>query len=86
MKADVLLSPIETCAMEPILVDGSSNIQEMSSSYTTRVKVVSPNKKRVSPLQTGPGLSPIGRSGRKLFLKSIPSFPSLTGDADSEPH
>ncbi|RLN40328.1 hypothetical protein C2845_PM01G34450 [Panicum miliaceum] len=85
MKADVLLSPFETCAMEPILVDGSSNIQEVSSSCTTRVKVVSPNKKRVSPLQTGTGSSPIGRSGRKLVLKSIPSFPSLTGDADSEP-
>ncbi|PUZ37860.1 hypothetical protein GQ55_9G153200 [Panicum hallii var. hallii] len=86
MKADVLFSPSETCVMEPILVDGSSNIQEVSSSCTTRVKVVSPNKKRVSSLQTGTGLSPIGRSGRKLVLKSIPSFPSLTGDADSEPH
>ncbi|RLN18656.1 hypothetical protein C2845_PM02G06940 [Panicum miliaceum] len=86
MKADVLFSPSETCAMEPILVDGSSNIQEVSSSCTTRVKVVSPNKKRVSSLQTGTGLSPIGRSCRKLVLKSIPSFPSLTDDADSEPH
>jgi len=75
MKADVLLSPIETCAMEPILVDGSSNNQEMSSSYTTRVKVVSPNKKRVSPLQTGTGLSPIGRSGRKLFSEVHPFLP-----------
>ncbi|CAN6304247.1 unnamed protein product [Urochloa humidicola] len=84
MKADVLLSPFETCAAEMILGDGSSNIQEMSSSWVSSVKVVSPNKKRVSPLHTGTGLSPIGRSGRKLVLKSIPSFPSLTGDADSE--
>ncbi|CAL4926336.1 unnamed protein product [Urochloa decumbens] len=85
MKADVLL-PLETCAAEMILEDGSSNIQEMSSSWVTSVKVVSPNKKRVSPLHIGTRLSPIGRSGRKLILKSIPSFPSLTGDADSEPH
>ncbi|CAN6287454.1 unnamed protein product [Urochloa humidicola] len=87
MKTDVLLLPFETCAAEMILGDGSSNIQEeMSSSWITSVKVVSPNKKRVSPLHIGTGLSPIGRSGRKLVLKSIPSFPSLTGDADSEPH
>ncbi|CAL4934847.1 unnamed protein product [Urochloa decumbens] len=84
MKADVL-PPLETCAVEMILEDGSSNIQEMSSSWVTSVKVVSPNKKRVSPLHIGTRLSPIGRSGRKLVLKSIPSFPSLTGDADVSP-
>ncbi|KAF8683147.1 hypothetical protein HU200_045007 [Digitaria exilis] len=85
IKADILLSPFETCAAEKILKYNSSNIQEVSSSCITSIKVVSPNKKRVSPLHTGIGLSPIGRSGRKLVLKSIPSFPSLTGDADNEP-
>ncbi|KAG6393096.1 hypothetical protein SASPL_147326 [Salvia splendens] len=37
------------------------------------IKTSSPNKKRVSPPQTLPGL----RSSRKLILQSIPSFPSL---------
>lgn len=37
------------------------------------IKASSPNKKRVSPPQTLPGL----RSSRKLILQSIPSFPSL---------
>nr|TKV92365.1 hypothetical protein SEVIR_9G159400v2 [Setaria viridis] len=86
IKADVLLSYFDTCAAEMIVGDDSANIQEVGSSCISSVKVVSPNKKRVSPLHTGTGLSPIGRSGRKLVLKSIPSFPSLTGDADSEPH
>ncbi|KAL2455894.1 Protein tesmin/TSO1-like CXC 2 [Abeliophyllum distichum] len=42
------------------------------------VKSSSPNSKRVSPHHSGLGTSPTVRSGRKLILQSIPSFPSLT--------
>ncbi|KAL5782668.1 hypothetical protein ACOSP7_007697 [Xanthoceras sorbifolium] len=42
------------------------------------VKSASPNSKRVSPPNAGLGSSPSRRSGRKLILQSIPSFPSLT--------
>ncbi|KAL6894622.1 hypothetical protein ACP4OV_008720 [Aristida adscensionis] len=73
-------SPMKAYAAEMIIGTGSSHIQEGGSSCTTSVKVVSPNKKRVSPLHIGTCLSPVGRSGRKMILKSIPSFPSLTGD------
>ncbi|KAL9364343.1 hypothetical protein Peur_042216 [Populus x canadensis] len=38
----------------------------------------SPNSKRVSPPQSNLGSSPGRRSGRRLILQSIPSFPSLT--------
>ncbi|EER93767.2 hypothetical protein BDA96_01G168000 [Sorghum bicolor] len=86
MKSDNLLSPFETRAAPMILGNDFSDIQELGLSCTTSVKVVSPNKKRVAPLHIGTALSPMGSSSRKLVLKSIPSFPSLTGDADSEPH
>ncbi|XP_062209361.1 CRC domain-containing protein TSO1-like [Phragmites australis] len=84
MKADVLLPRFDTYVAEMILGNGPSDIQEGDSSCTASVKIVSPNKKRISPLRVGTGLSPINRSGRKLFLKSIPSFPSLSGDVNSE--
>lgn len=42
------------------------------------IKTSSPNSKRVSPPHTILGSSPSRRSGRKLILQSIPSFPSLT--------
>lgn len=45
------------------------------------VKTASPNSKRVSPPQIGVRLSPSGKGGRKLILKSIPSFPPLSSDA-----
>ncbi|PWZ54986.1 hypothetical protein Zm00014a_036883 [Zea mays] len=86
MKSDVLFSPLEDVLHNPaemVLGNGFSDTQEVGSSCTTSVKVVSPNKKRVASLQIGTALSPIGSSSRKLVLKS---FPSLTGDADSEPH
>lgn len=44
------------------------------------VKTASPNGKRVSPPLNGFAVSPNLRGGRKLILKSVPSFPSLTGD------
>ncbi|XP_042515007.1 CRC domain-containing protein TSO1-like isoform X2 [Macadamia integrifolia] len=42
------------------------------------IKTASPNRKRVSPPHNEFGMSPGRRSGRKLILQSIPSFPSLT--------
>lgn len=52
----------------------------LRGNYTpsTGVKSSSPNSKRVSPPQSDFGASPSRRSGRKLILQSIPSFPSLT--------
>jgi hypothetical protein len=47
------------------------------------VKTTSPNGKRVSPPHHALSISPNRKGGRKLILKSIPSFPSLTGDANS---
>ncbi|KAJ4744597.1 Protein tesmin/TSO1-like CXC 2 [Rhynchospora pubera] len=43
-------------------------------------KTSSPNGKRVSPPHSSTGASPNRKGGRKLILKSIPSFPSLAGD------
>ncbi|XP_039130132.1 protein tesmin/TSO1-like CXC 2 isoform X1 [Dioscorea cayenensis subsp. rotundata] len=48
------------------------------------VKATSPNQKRVSPPQFGTRLSPNHKGGRKLILKSIPSFPSLNNDLSHE--
>lgn len=48
------------------------------------VKATSPNQKRVSPPQFGTRLSPNHKGGRKLILKSIPSFPSLINDSSHE--
>ncbi|GAV57585.1 CXC domain-containing protein [Cephalotus follicularis] len=42
------------------------------------MKTASPKSKRVSPPHSELGSSPGRRSGRKLILQSIPSFPSLT--------
>ncbi|KAL5206563.1 hypothetical protein ABZP36_034772 [Zizania latifolia] len=83
LKSDMGLSPFESYA-ETVLGDGPSNTLKGGSSPQTSIKVVSPNKKRVSPPRIGTGLSPICKSGRKLILKSIPSFPSLCGDITNE--
>uniref|UniRef100_A0ACD5UP88 Uncharacterized protein n=1 Tax=Avena sativa TaxID=4498 RepID=A0ACD5UP88_AVESA len=47
------------------------------------VKTSSPNGKRVSPPHNALSISPNRKGGRKLILKSIPSFPSLLGDMSS---
>ncbi|KAM0846222.1 hypothetical protein ACQ4PT_055817 [Festuca glaucescens] len=47
------------------------------------VKTSSPNGKRVSPPHNAVSISPNRKGGRKLILKSIPSFPSLLGDMGS---
>ncbi|KAI4317881.1 hypothetical protein L6164_025712 [Bauhinia variegata] len=44
----------------------------------TCMKTSSPNGKRISSPNCDIGSSPARRSGRKLILQSIPSFPSLT--------
>ena len=82
-KTDIVLSPFENYA-EMALGDSTLDILKGNSSPQTSVKVVSPNKKRISPPRMGTRLSPICMSGRKLILKSIPSFPSLGGDVNNE--
>lgn len=47
-------------------------------------KTSSPNGKRVSPPHSVAGASPNRKGGRKLILRSIPSFPSLAGDGFSD--
>lgn len=79
LKTDTLLSSFENYT-EMVLSESTSDALKGNSSPQTSVKVVSPNKKRISPPRMGTGLSPICKSGRKLILKSIPSFPSLSGD------
>ncbi|CAM0905490.1 unnamed protein product [Alopecurus aequalis] len=56
-------------------------LKEASSSGI--VKTSSPNGKRVSPPHNALSISPSRKGGRKLILKSIPSFPSLLGDTNS---
>ncbi|PKU76684.1 protein tesmin/TSO1-like CXC 3 [Dendrobium catenatum] len=63
--------------------DDTSEDLRVNSSPCTAVKTASPNGKRVSLPLNGFGLSPNLKGGRKLILKSIPSFPSLTTDAPS---
>ncbi|XP_048528352.1 protein tesmin/TSO1-like CXC 2 isoform X1 [Triticum urartu] len=82
LKTDTVLSPFENYA-EIMFGVGTSDSLKGGLSPRTSVKVVSPNKKRVSPPRIGTGLSPICKSGRKLILKSIPSFPSLGGDVNN---
>ncbi|KAF8692179.1 hypothetical protein HU200_039781 [Digitaria exilis] len=83
LKTDILLAQFGNYT-EMFLGDSTSDSLKGNSSPQTSVKVVSPNKKRVSPPRMGTGLSPICKSGRKLILKSIPSFPSLGGDLNNE--
>ncbi|XP_040377717.1 uncharacterized protein LOC102721153 [Oryza brachyantha] len=72
-KTDVLPSPYRSYTQMILENDTSADMQQGDSSCTAGFKVVSPNKKRVSPMRS--------RSDRQLVLNSIPSFPSLTGDA-----
>ncbi|XP_050372307.1 protein tesmin/TSO1-like CXC 2 [Argentina anserina] len=57
--------------------DEMPDILQGDCSPNSGVKIASPNSKRISPPCTF-GSSPGRRSGRKLILQSIPSFPSLT--------
>ncbi|KAK6929922.1 CRC domain [Dillenia turbinata] len=58
--------------------DEMPEILQSSCSPASGIKTASPNSKRVSPPHCDLGVSPTRRSGRKLILQSIPSFPSLT--------
>lgn len=63
--------------------DDTPAILKSTATSTTGLKVASPNGKRVSPPHNGAGLTPPNRKGcRKLILKSIPSFPSLSNEAE----
>ncbi|CAN6181429.1 unnamed protein product [Urochloa humidicola] len=59
------------------------DILKEANSPSSGVKTTSPNGKRVSPPHSVLSVSPNRKGGRKLILKSIPSFPSLTGDSNS---
>ncbi|KAF8686802.1 hypothetical protein HU200_043412 [Digitaria exilis] len=59
------------------------DILKEADSPSSGVKTTSPNGKRVSPPHNALSISPNRKGGRKLILKSIPSFPSLTGDSNS---
>ncbi|CAL5066852.1 unnamed protein product [Urochloa decumbens] len=59
------------------------DILKEANSPSSGVKTTSPNGKRVSPPHNALSISPNRKGGRKLILKSIPSFPSLTGDSNS---
>ncbi|XP_019053203.1 PREDICTED: protein tesmin/TSO1-like CXC 2 isoform X2 [Nelumbo nucifera] len=61
--------------------DDTPEILKGDCSPISGVKTSSPNCKRVSPPHLG--LSPTRKSGRKLILQSIPSFPPLTPHHES---
>lgn len=79
-KPDLLLPPPPKFEKLP-LTNTEDEIPEIlcsSSTPTASIKNASPNSKRVSPPHSDFGTSPNLRSGRRLILQSIPSFPSLT--------
>ncbi|KAE8702884.1 golgin subfamily B member 1-like isoform X1 [Hibiscus syriacus] len=64
---------------QSVAEDETLEILQGNSSPGTSIKTSSPNSKRISPPQCELGSTlGGGRSGRKLILQSIPSFPSLT--------
>ncbi|XP_022722031.1 protein tesmin/TSO1-like CXC 2 [Durio zibethinus] len=63
---------------QTVAEDEMPEILRGNSSPVTAIKTSSPNSKRISPPQCELGSTPGRRSGRKLILQSIPSFPSLT--------
>lgn len=66
--------------------DDTPNILKDASIQPNKVKVTSPNKKRISPPRIR--LHELGsnslKSGRKFILKAVPSFPPLTPCIDSK--
>ncbi|XP_030534563.1 protein tesmin/TSO1-like CXC 2 [Rhodamnia argentea] len=79
-KPDLLLPPPPKFEKLPptITEDEIPEILCSSSTPMASIKSASPNSKRVSPPHSDLGTSPNLRSGRRLILQSIPSFPSLT--------
>ncbi|EXB51136.1 hypothetical protein L484_009100 [Morus notabilis] len=76
-KPGILRSQPKEKHMPTIPDDEMPEILRGDGSPTTGIKTASPNSKRISPPHCHFG-SPSRRSGRKLILQSIPSFPSLT--------
>uniref|UniRef100_A0A0D9VWP0 CRC domain-containing protein n=1 Tax=Leersia perrieri TaxID=77586 RepID=A0A0D9VWP0_9ORYZ len=66
---------------EMILGNDQSDMQHGDSSCIASFKLLTPNKKRVSPLRTGNGLSPTCRSDK---LRKYMPFRSLASDFNSE--
>ncbi|XP_031383265.1 protein tesmin/TSO1-like CXC 2 [Punica granatum] len=80
-KTEFLLPPppkFEKPPPQPNTEDEMPEILRGSTTPTASIKTASPNRKRVSPPHGEFGSSPSLRSGRRLILQSIPSFPSLT--------
>ncbi|KAK2988899.1 LOW QUALITY PROTEIN: hypothetical protein RJ640_002033 [Escallonia rubra] len=71
--------------LERIPEDETPEILKSSCSPTSGMKAISPNRKRVSPPHRKFASSTAWRSGRKLILRSIPSFPSLAQHENSDP-
>ncbi|KAK4783278.1 hypothetical protein SAY86_007652 [Trapa natans] len=79
-KAEFLLPPLPKFEKPP-QSNAENEMPEIlrgSSTPNANIKTASPNRKRVSPPHGEFGSSPSLKSGRRLILQSIPSFPSLT--------
>lgn len=69
--------------LQMIPEDGTLDTLESSCPQTSGVKSTSPNSKRVSPPYREFGSLTARRSGRKLILRSIPAFPRLSSNHES---
>ncbi|OEL28899.1 Protein tesmin/TSO1-like CXC 2 [Dichanthelium oligosanthes] len=87
LSASKAATTLQSCKSSKVA--GSDIDEEMpdilkeANSPNSCVKTTSPNGKRVSPPHNALSISPNRKGGRKLILKSIPSFPSLMGDSNS---
>ncbi|KAK4793688.1 hypothetical protein SAY86_024123 [Trapa natans] len=80
-KAEYILHPrpkFENPPQPNNAEDEMPQILRVSLTPNEDIKMGSPNRKRVSPPHREIGSSSSLRSGRRLILQSIPSFPSLT--------
>ncbi|OQU88523.1 protein tesmin/TSO1-like CXC 3 [Sorghum bicolor] len=86
-SASKATATVQPCKSSKIAVSGIDeempDILKEPNSPSNCVKTTSPNGKRVSPPHNALSVSPNRKGGRKLILKSIPSFPSLAGDTIS---
>ena len=69
---------------KPPAEDDTPEILRGDASPNNGAKTISPNGKRVLSLCGTLGISPNRKGGRKLILRSLPSFPSLNGDVSDE--
>ncbi|PUZ68594.1 hypothetical protein GQ55_2G041100 [Panicum hallii var. hallii] len=83
-KATATLQSCKSSKVAGSAIDeGMPDILKEADSPNNCVKTTSPNGKRVSPPHNALSISPNRKGGRKLILKSIPSFPSLMGESNS---